>query len=93
MFKTLAHFKAVNAETGRHFFERGAMKFFKSRIESGLIAGRYFITSEQFDENSQRKFSVRRAEEDGSVKTVPEFQAFSSIEDARDYIKTVKASK
>lgn len=45
-YKTLADVRAANAAAGFRFFDRGTMKFWNSRIESTLIRGRFFITSE-----------------------------------------------
>ncbi len=68
LFKTLADVKAANKASDHHFFDRAAMRAFKSRIESGLVGGRFFITSEDF--GSGRVFSVRRANTGGSVETI-----------------------
>jgi hypothetical protein len=72
-FKTLAEFRQFNKETGRHFFDRDTMWFWNSRVESGLIKGRYFITSEDsvsFQGTPERIFAVREANADGSVTTL-----------------------
>lgn len=63
------------------------MRFFNSRIESGILKGRFFITSERFDENSPRLFTLREVKSNGEVKTLGEFQEFSTIQDAKEYLK------
>lgn len=75
--------KQANRARGHHFFERGTMRFFRSRIAPGIIGGCYFITSEQFDATSARLYTVRRANEDGSIDTVSEFQEFGTLAAAR----------
>jgi hypothetical protein len=62
------------------------MRFFNTRLESGLIGGKYFITSERYDENRPRRYSVRRADPDGTIDTVGEFQEYLTKDDARDAI-------
>lgn len=73
-YRTIDDVRAANEEIGNHWFERGTMRFFKTRIESDLRGGKYFVTSEQGPDNV-RKFSVRRADPDGTIDTVGEFQA------------------
>lgn len=73
-FASMRDVVAANFARGHHFFERETMAFFRSRAGSTLYGGRYFITSEQFDSFSARRYTVRVANDDGSVDTVGEFQ-------------------
>ncbi len=82
-YHTMADVKAANQAIGNHWFDRSSMRFFNTRIESGLIGGRWFITSERFDDNAPRKFTVRRADPDGSVDTEGDFQQYRTLDDAR----------
>jgi hypothetical protein len=86
MFKTIADVRAANRAIDHHFFDRSTMRFFASRIESGLYAGRYFITSEKAGFTSeQRRFTIREVMPSGEVKTADDsFNKFLFIEDARD---------
>ena len=86
---TMAELKARNRENGGHWFSPANMKFFNSRIESGVLRGRYFISSERFDENSPRLFSVRSFDEAGEVDTVGEFQAYRSKAEAVAAVKAL----
>lgn len=92
-FRTMADVKAANKDqasaSGRaYWFERGAMKFFNTKVESPLYGGRYFITSEVMDlSRGPRLYSIREAEADGTIETVGEFQGYRLKEDARDEIK------
>lgn len=76
-FKTLADVKAANEAIGNWWFSKETMRFWKSKFESGLIAGRYFITSE--DEfvldgrTPKRVFAVRYANDDGSIQTLKSY--------------------
>lgn len=90
MFKSMAEFKAKNAAEGLHFFDRDTMRYWKSRVESSLIGGRYFITSEEkwkFNEHAkpERKYTVRETKPDGRVTTLKSHIA--TLEDAREWLK------
>ncbi len=90
-FKSLADVKAANAAIGGHWFERGSMRFFDTRIESKLMtrgsSGRQvFITSDQYhgsQGSEPRKYTIREALTDGSIDTVGEFQQYLTLEDAK----------
>lgn len=87
MFKTMSDVRRHNREKGYHFFDRSTNLFFRSRVESALYGGHYFVTSEQYagidGTERPRKFTVRRANDDGSIKTIGDFQQYRSVEDAR----------
>jgi hypothetical protein len=92
VYQTIEDVKAANRAIGNHWFDRSTMSFFNCKIESGLIAGRYFITSEK-NEDRPRLFSVRAAMPDGSIDTIGEFQAYISRDDARAAIKSLVSQK
>jgi hypothetical protein len=81
----MADVRAANKVIGHYWFDRSSMKFFKTRIMSRLIGGKYFITRETAPSN-QTRFSVRRANDDGSINTVGEFHSYLFREDAKDAI-------
>jgi hypothetical protein len=85
--RTMADVKAANAAIGHHFFDASALSFFHSRIESRLIGGRYFITSEQNvnadGSSAPRRYTVRMAMPDGSIANASHFQEFETDEQAR----------
>jgi hypothetical protein len=56
---TMSDVKIWNKRAGQHFFDRATMKFFESRIESTLMKGNYFITSEKPPHNP-RHYKVRQ---------------------------------
>ena len=94
-FRTLADARAHNTAQGLHFFDRGTMKFWKSRIESTLIRGRYFITSEAPFElggrTARRIYAVRYANNDGTIKTLASF--LRSKDEARGFIRQAIAGR
>jgi hypothetical protein len=86
-FPTLAHVKRANADHGYHFFEPDTMRFFASRIAPGVIAGRIFISSEQFrpfaGPADPRRWTVRVMHDDGQVGELGAFQQYASLRAAR----------
>jgi hypothetical protein len=66
-----------------HFFDKGAMRFFNSRLPRfGYNNGNgeiFFITSEAFDSYSPRRYSVRILDvESGRIETLNDFQRFDT---------------
>jgi len=82
MFKTIDDVKHANQAIGHHWFDRDAMAFFKTKYESDIIRGRFFVTSEQ-PPHGPREFRVRMAADDGKItssrpiKTRPEAKAIA----------------
>lgn len=70
------------------WFTPDTMRFFRSRVETGLLAGDHFVSSEQFvpydGEPAARRFTVRRFDKSDTfmVETVGEFQEFDTLGDA-----------
>lgn len=83
-FKTISDVRRANREAGQHFFDRDTMRFFGSRVVSGLYAGRFFVTSEKGPYDTARTYTVREAEPDGGIETCGDFQEYRHIEDARE---------
>lgn len=82
--RTMADVQAANRAAGQHWFSAATMAFFKCRIESDLMGGTYFITSEQeSQEGAPRLYTVRRVEDCGaSIATVGEFQQHRDLASA-----------
>lgn len=83
-FTSIEHVMAANRNLGHYFFERDTMRFFQTRVGSTLYGGRLFVTSERDDSygsaawDGQRRYTVRRANGDGSITTVGEFGQYAS---------------
>ena len=91
---TMADVKRINREKGQFFFSPQTIRFFNSRIESTLMRGGFFITSERFDENSPRKYTVRRfVPHTGEILTEGGFQTFKNKEDAQEFIRMIKRKR
>lgn len=82
MYTSIDQIKEANAAAGHHWFEESTMRFFKSRISSQVIAGRYFISTEKGPDEI-RKATIRVALDDGTVEDLGGFQAFRAPAHAR----------
>lgn len=79
MFRTMADVKFKNKASGHHWFSPDTMRFFSSRVETGLLYGRYFVTSERFDDDFPRLYTVREVVgPNADIDTVGEFQAYET---------------
>jgi len=83
IYSTIAEIRAANKAIGQHWFSRGTMRFFNCRIESRKpIHGRFFITSERYNDSEPRLYIIREALADGKIDTIGEFQQYKSKEAA-----------
>jgi len=82
VYATMTDVITANSQVGGHWFEKSTMRFFNTRIESRLIAGHRFITSEK-GPDEVRRYTVREALPDGSIDTVGEFQQYETLREAK----------
>lgn len=80
--KSIAELKALNEKNGGCWFEASTMRFFGTKIESGIIQGKYFVTSEQQNEGRPRKFTLRTFDTEGDIGTIGEFHAHDTKAEA-----------
>lgn len=88
----MAGVKEANREAGMFFFSRDTMLFFDSRVESEVIAGRFFLTSEQFHDgtyHAPRKFTVRVVYDSGRIGTIGGFNVWHSKAEAKEYLTLI----
>lgn len=68
---SMADVRFYNQRNGQHFFSRNNMRFFASRVESSLLSGDYFITSEKAGfVSNKRVYTARQVSDDFSVVTL-----------------------
>ena len=93
---TIAQLRALAQRNGSHWFDRGTMRFFRTKIESGVIKGHYFITSEQSDDDRPRNFTIRSFDKEANIDTIGDFNKHRTKGDAlealRAHLKAEKAS-
>lgn len=58
-FRSFPELRRAVIDSGSHFFDKDAIKFFRSRIQPELFGGLFFITSEAMDDDAPRQYSVR----------------------------------
>jgi len=63
------------------WFNGDTMRFFNSVVESDLIGGKYFVTSEKFNEKQPRLFTVREASKN-RIRSIDGFQSHASLNSA-----------
>lgn len=68
-------------QRGSHFFDEGAMRFFNSRVLPTVYGGRYFITSERFDDSTPRRYTLRECL-NGQILDASKFQEFATRREA-----------
>lgn len=86
--RSMADVQAANQAAGQFWFSPATMAYFQCRIESDLLGGTYFITSEQEPRPSApRLYTVRRVIDGGaSIETVGEFQQHPDLASALGHV-------
>ena len=76
-FETMQNLKHFNRSQGYCFFEPRTMKFFRSHVQTRPpYGGRIFVTSEAERWGAPRMYTVRKIQDNGSIKTIGKFQQF-----------------
>lgn len=92
-FKTIQEIREANEAAGDDFFAWENHRYFRRTFETGVIDGEYFITGERRPQDPsditlpRRRFTIRRAREDGTIETVGEFQEHASLGLAKKALK------
>lgn len=77
-FGTTHDVVVMNESNGYHWFDDDTMAFFNSRLESGLILGRFFIESGQVPKFEgglyPRTYTVRCALDDGRIHHIGDLE-------------------
>lgn len=90
-YTSIAAVKAANRDTGHYWFSEDAMEWFGTKVHGPLVAGHYFITSEQDSTylnpawNGDRRYSIRACF-DGKISTVGEFGQYPTMKEAKHAI-------
>ncbi len=91
-YKNLTEIKAANAAIGNFFFSPDTMRYFRSRAGKTVIQGRFIVTSEQFDAEALRLYTVRECTSNGHIESRSDFQQFDTMAQALNYAKTLAPS-
>lgn len=68
---------------GRHWFDKSAMRFFRSGLSTYGYQGEggtFFVSSEKFDDNHERMYTVRQLVGPGEIDTIGEFHSLGQLE-------------
>lgn len=93
-FTSIPAVKAAFSAAGSYWFSPGAMKFFNTKIESSLIGGRYFITSERYEAGEPKLFNVRKVirVSDGrlDIETIGEHMTYTTKQQALNFLEVYR---
>jgi hypothetical protein len=92
-FTSLDQVRAANADAGGCWFSPDAIRFFRTRFESPLVAGRWFVTSEASGEDRERMYTVREAKPNGGIGTVGKFQGYGSKAEAAAVVRNLREGR
>lgn len=86
---TIDIIKARNEEAGQHFFSPSTMAFFDSIVYDETF-GNHFVTSEKGPDGA-RLYTIRFQNEDGTIDTVGDFQAWPTLPTALRAAEMIEA--
>lgn len=86
-YANLAEVEEANRLSGHYWFSPDTMEFFKSRIETDLIDGQFFISSEK-PPHGPRAYTIRAVREDATIATLGNFGEYATLEDALDVLES-----
>jgi len=86
MFSTIQEIKEANENAGQDFFKEGVMRLFIREIESEVLKGKFFVTSERYDTFAPKQYTVRQVSDNGHVTNVSKFQEFDDKYEALESI-------
>lgn len=90
-FSSIEQIKQRNFDVGNHFFDPDTMRCFGTRLFDVIHLGHYFITADdQYDASLPKRFTIRNAQEDGSIDTVGEFGEFETFDQALKAMRLIK---
>ncbi len=78
MYDSMEEIQQANRKAGRYWFSPDTMEFFETIIESEVIAGQYFISSEK-PPHVPRAFTIRRANEQAHISTIGTLCEFPTL--------------
>ena len=86
----ISEVKAIVKSNGGHFFDKNAMKFFGTKIETSVFKNGCFVTSEDDFCEINRLYTVRRFN-GKSIDTIGDFQQYKTKESAREAARAYRA--
>jgi len=88
MYKSIKEIVEKNKKINGHFFDKMTMGFFNSGVVNQKpVKGKYFFTTEAVREYCRKRYTVRRANPDGTIDTIGPFYKWDTLEDAKLFLK------
>ena len=91
-FSSVEQIRLYSLSIGHHWFSPSTMRFFGSKVYPDLVGGRYFISSEENFDGTQRLYTLRMVTDEGLIDTVGDFQGFTSLRQARKALKAFEVA-
>lgn len=90
----MEHFENMGQVKKAHklWFSPDTMRFFRSIVETDLVKGQYFITSERQKNEENKKYTIRKAD-NISVRTIGKFQQYTSLAEAEKALNDIIESE
>ncbi|AGY48396.1 hypothetical protein Slash_107 [Bacillus phage Slash] len=86
--------KELNESVNGHWFDKGAMEFFNTVIETQPNKVNIFITSDRMELDMPKLYTLRWFNsETNQVETLSEFQEYKTLDAAKQFRKTFTSIK
>ena len=90
-WKNVAQVKARGKTIGDRTFSEENLRYFKTKVGTRVLYGRFFVTSECARGSTERSYTVRYATDYGYVDTVPKFMGSSRRHAAETAVRRLVA--
>lgn len=95
-YANIDEIRDANERAGRYWFAPDAMRCFGTQVHQTVYGGRVFVTSERDPHGSawdgERRYSIRIAQDDGSIRTVGEFGQYASASAAHSAARRIASN-
>ncbi len=81
-YDTIADMATANRTAGNHWFDRDTLEWFGSKIETDVLYGRYFVSSEQDQHGAwggERRYTIRMCDDRGAVHSLGQFGEYNTL--------------
>ena len=86
-FENMEQVKQANKRYGRYWFSPETMSFFNSIIETSLLDEGFFVTSERYDLEDPKRYTIRKVKNvSGHIITIGRFKEFKSLKKALEKV-------
>jgi hypothetical protein len=86
---TMEQVKQANKARGQHWFDADTLEYWGTKIHGELMAGEFFITSEDNFNRDARFFTIRKVSDTGRVSTVGTWQQYATLKEAEEQVAVI----